>query len=166
MSMEKKQDIKSALLAGLMFAVLFGALIAILLDWRVAVIFGTVSGALFGGGMLLFLRSGWVKAQTEVQHMDGKVLLHAGKANHLLNREMVGGKLYLFEDKLHFKSHAFNLQSHSMEWPLGSIYTVELFNMAGFIPTGLLVTTHAGTREKFVVNGRKFWKQKIEEAIK
>jgi hypothetical protein len=79
--------------------------------------------------------------------------------------ETTGGKLYLFNDKLQFKSHKFNIQNNQLIINLFEIDKVGFFNIYGFVPTGLRITTKSGKIEKFVVSDRKKWKAEIEKLL-
>ena len=50
-------------------------------------------------------------------------VIFSGPANHFLNWEGTGGKLFLLKDKLWFKSHRFNLQNN--EWQI--FFILECF---------------------------------------
>jgi hypothetical protein len=93
---------------------------------------------------------------------DGS-LVYSGEANHFLNGESVGGKLFLTNDQLHFKSHKFNIQNHEMQLDIHDIKEVRFYNMLGFIRNMLEVETTNGVTEKFVVNNRAAWKEQIDK---
>ena len=96
---------------------------------------------------------------------SGKILIHQGGANHFKGIEAVGGKLYLYQDLLHFKSHEFNIQTHSLLIPLNEIKEVGFYNTLGLIPNGLKIIWGDGKTEKFVVQKRKLWREKINNAM-
>ena len=79
-----------------------------------------------------------------------------GSANHYMGMGGVGGKLYLTNKRVRFKSHSINIQVHEMEIPLDQIVRIEK-------ATGLLAFKQIdvylldGSIEKFVVNGRDEW---------
>jgi hypothetical protein len=93
---------------------------------------------------------------------DGS-LVYSGGANHFLNGESVGGKLFLTNNQLHFKSHKFNIQNHEMQLDIHDIKEVRFYNMLGFIRNMLEVETTNGVTEKFVVNNRAAWKEQIDK---
>ena len=43
---------------------------------------------------------------------DDEILIKKGSANHLVQFEGVGGRLFLTNQRLFFKSHSFNIQTH------------------------------------------------------
>ena len=95
-----------------------------------------------------------------------EVAIKEGAANHYKGFEAVGGKLYLTNQKLKFKSHKLNIQVHEMEIPLHQIVSIQ--KASGFLAFKQInVYVKDGTVEKFVVNNREEWinaimKQKIQ----
>src|SRR5689334_5569223 len=112
-------EIRNSILAGIAFAVLFGIFLAIEFDPQYALIAGPICGLAFGTILYFFVTSKTVKKQTQIENHDGKPVIHSDAANHFVNGEAVGGKLYLLADKLQFQSHAFNIQNH------GQIINIE-----------------------------------------
>ena len=159
------EKIRNSILAGLAFGILFGIFLAVLFGINYALIAGPISGFAFGITLYFFLASKTVNRQTQIQTADGEKVIHSGGANHFINGEAVGGKLYLLSDKLQFQSHGFNVQNHGQTINLKQIKEVSFFNGYGVIPKGLAITTLNGQTEKFVVNGRKRWKEQIEKLL-
>lgn len=157
------KNIKNSIFAGLLFGLLFGLSQAISYDINRALIVGPISGLLFGIAIYSFVNSKTVKKQTEIGDVDDKLIIRSGGANHFINGEAVGGKLYLLSDKLQFQSHDFNLQNHGLIIDIGQIKEVSFCNTFGVVPNGLKITTLDGGKEKFVVDGRKRWKEEIEK---
>jgi hypothetical protein len=93
--------------------------------------------------------------------MDIENVVYKGAANHFVGIEGVGGKLYLTSEALIFISHSLNIQRHQMNIPLADIAELEKGNSLGLIPNRLIVHTTAGTHEKFVINNRNVWIEKI-----
>jgi hypothetical protein len=155
-------EIKNAILAGLAFSILFGFVLAFQYNARFAFIAGPISGLAFGLIIYFFITSKTVKQQTQIENLDGQVIIHSGGANHFKNGEAAGGKLYLLSNRLHFKSHQFNIQNHECIIELQQIKAVNIYNTLGLIPNGLSIITLNEHKEKFVVNNRKFWKAEIE----
>ncbi len=106
-----------------------------------------------------------VKKQTAVNVPKGQKLIHSGCANYKMKIEAAGGRLYLFSDKIHFKFHNFNFRKYELELPITQIKTVSFFNSLGFIPNGLQVTLSNGASDRFIVDDRNIWKEKIESQI-
>lgn len=67
----------------------------------------------------------------------------------------------MLTDSVQFKSHNFNIQNHSQTILLKDIKEVGFCYTLGIVPNGLFITTNSGI-EKYVVNNRKIWKDKIE----
>src|SRR5690606_33904382 len=156
-------EIKNSILAGLAFGLLFGIFLAVRFNTNYAFIGGPISGLAFGTALYFFVTSKTVKKQTQIENLEGKTIIRSGGANHFINGEAVGGKLYLFTDKLQFQSHGFNIQNHGQIIHLEEIKEVNFCNTLGLIPNGLAITTHTGQTEKFVVGGRRLWNDEIEK---
>ncbi|MGZ3755364.1 MAG: hypothetical protein ACXVAY_11675 [Mucilaginibacter sp.] len=155
---------KSGLLSGLFFAIGMSCFYCFQFRFIVGIITGIFSGVFFGVTIYFFVSSKMVERQTEISISDNEAIIFSGPANHFLNWEGAGGKLYLLKDKLWFKSHRFNLQNHEWQLPIDQVKEIEFYNVLGFAPTGLAITTYEGKNEKFVVNNRKEWKAAIMRA--
>lgn len=155
---------KGGLLSGLVFAVCMSCFYCFQFGLFPGIITGIVSGVVFGLLMYLFASSKVVERQTQIEVPDDDSIILSGPANHFLKWEGAGGKLYLLKDKLWFKSHRFNLQNHEWQLPIDQVKEVDFYNVLGFAPTGLAITTYDGKNEKFVVNNRKDWKAAIMKA--
>lgn len=156
-------EIRNSILAGLAFGLLMGLFFAVLFGTHYALIAGPISGLAFGTLLYLFVTSKTVNKQTQIENLDGKPIVRSGSANQFINGIAVGGKLYLLTDRLQFQSHGFNAQDHGQIIDLKQINVVSFYNTLGLIPNGLAVTTFGGQTEKFVVNGRRLWKEEIEK---
>ena len=157
-------EIRNSILAGIAFGLFFGTFIAVLFSISYALIIGGILGLAFGISIYFFVTSETVKQNTQIQ-ADCENVIHSGGANHFLNGEAVGGKLYLLTDKLQFQSHGFNVQDHGQTIDLNKIKEINFFNIHRLIPNGLAITTLDGQTEKFVVSGRRLWKEKIEKLL-
>jgi hypothetical protein len=156
-------EIRNSILAGLAFGLLFGLFLAARFDTHYALIAGPISGLAFGTAIYFFVTSKTVKRQTQIENLDGKPIIRSGGANHFINGEAVGGKLYLLADKLQFQSHGFNIQNHGQIIGIEQIKEVSFYNTLGLVPNGLAITTLDGQTEKFVVGNRRLWKEEIEK---
>ena len=157
-------EIRNSILAGLAFGLLFGVFFALRFGINHALIAGPISGLTFGVILYFFVTSKTIRRQTQIQ-TDGEKVIHSGGANHFTKGEAVGGKLYLLTDKLQFQSHGFNIQNHGIILEIEQIKEVSFYNTLGVIPNGLAITTLGGRKEKFVVNGRRLWKEEIEKLL-
>lgn len=157
----KSLQLRNSILGGIAFAVLFGIYLTFVYGIDFGVKGALASGILFGTSLYVFLTSKTVKKQTEIDS-DEKEIVYAGSANHFIGNEAVGGKLYLLSDRLTFKSHNFNFNTHEDSILLSDIKEIKFYNTLGVIPNGLELVTINGI-EKFVVNNRKKWRAEIEK---
>ena len=160
-----KNELKKSIALGLIFGLLMGIYFSLAFGIEFAKYSGPLAGIIFGCAIYIFGTSKIVKNQTTVIEPKGQKLILSEQANYLKKTEVVGGKLYLFSEKIHFKSHKFNFQNHDLELPINQIQTVSFFNSLGFIPIGIRVTLSNGDSDKFIVDNRNKWKEKIETQI-
>lgn len=153
---------KKSIFAGLFFGVMMGIFNSVM-QQELAFSAAMVSGIFFGVSIYFFTNSREFEKQTKID-ADESEILHSDHANHFIKLEAVGGKLYLLQNQLIFKSHLVNWQNHQLNIDLEDIANIDFFSTFGIIPNGLKVEAH-GKIEKFVVNNRKTWKAKIEEAL-
>src|SRR5688572_30022198 len=66
---------------------------------------GIISGLLFGWLIGVFVQSNFVKQTTKINIDKGEAILFETGANHLTRIEGAGGKMYLTNKRLVFKSH-------------------------------------------------------------
>jgi hypothetical protein len=156
-------EIKNSILAGLAFALFFGLFLWFRYDTHTALVSGPISGIAFGTILYFFVTSKTVNRQTQIENVNGQKIIYSGKANHFLNGEAVGGKLYLLADRLEFKSHRFNAQNHAQKISLSEVQEVGFYNVLGVMPTGLSITMTDGKIEKYVIGNRRVWRDKIKE---
>jgi hypothetical protein len=95
------------------------------------------------------------KIQIEIR--KDEIILKEQLANHIKNHESVGGKLFLTNKRLIFKSHKINIQRHIFELDLNKINSCHRYKTIGIIPNGLKITTNNNLTEKFVVNKPNEW---------
>ncbi len=86
----------------------------------------------------------------------GEVLLEEG-ASHFKGREAVGGKLFLTEEKLIFKSHRFNIQNHTETFLLEKIQNVTL------VKDRLLTFDYEGKPHKFTIIKAEQWVERLSK---
>jgi hypothetical protein len=139
-------------------------------DVRFALKGGLLGGLLFGLALKGFLKASLDSSALEMEGRsagfdDGETLVHFGLANHFKGMEAVGGKLFLTNRRLRFRSHKLNIQTHDESYPIEAIASVEPSNALGIVPNAILVHLHDGRREKFVVNARGQWIDKLGQAI-
>ena len=95
---------------------------------------------------------------------NNEKIIRKERANHLLPSEGVGGKLFLTDQRLFFKSHMFNYQNHEESIPLEDIIAV-ITRHSDFISKKLEIYLSNGLKEYFIVNHRKDWVHEIEKTI-
>jgi hypothetical protein len=123
---------------------------------------GLISGLLFGLSIHFFGKK--VDKLVQIDLLPGETLLFQTKANHFKGIEGVGGKLSLTDQRLVFRSHALNIQSHVLNIPLQNIGHVERYKTIGLINNGLKITAE-GKTEKFVVDKAEEWLSRLGKTI-
>jgi hypothetical protein len=118
---------------------------------------GAVAGFLFGWMMGLFANSKLLTKGTKINTLTDERILFETGANHFKGAEGVGGRLYLTNQRLVFKSHKFNIQNHELSIRLSDIRQIEKYKIWGLINKGLSVTTLDNKTEKFVVQQMDEW---------
>ena len=89
-----------------------------------------------------------------------------GPANLFRGAEAVGGKLFLTNQKLVFKSHSLNILTGQSDFFFEEIAEVSARKTANLVDNGLRVLTHEGVTHDFVVEDRARWIEKLEEKLK
>ena len=124
---------------------------------------GAISGVLFGWLMGLFAKSKFVTQTTKIETDPDEHILFETPANHFKGIEGVGGKLYLTNKRLVFKSHKLNIQNHQLSIQLIDIKNVDRFKTLGLVNNGLSVITIDDKTEKFVVEQVENWIKYLTE---
>lgn len=161
-----KDNLKTFFSTGILFGIIMGVFLGIFNGVYGGIVGGVITGSIFGLIITLFIqiqKKKFKRIGSEIT--NGKNIIMDGGANHFKGAEGVGGWLYLTPDEIIFKSHAFNVQAHQTIIPLDKIAEAKAVLTAGFIPNGLLIKTKDGNMERFVVNNRKTWVQKINNAV-
>jgi len=171
---EKKAQLLNSLLIGFIAGIL-SALFALYILHLTVPLLSAISKSLisgFFGGIItailvfIFQNSRVLETQTSLEGVPMDMIIYTGGANHFLNREGVGGRLYLLKNRLQFKSHRLNIQNHELSLDLKEVQDVKFYNVASLVPNGLSIYLNNGKRENFVVNNRAVWKSLIIQAIK
>lgn len=89
-----------------------------------------------------------------------------GPANLFRGIEGVGGKIFLTNKKMIFKSHKINIQKGQTNIPYEEIKEVKKRKTAKLINNGIRINTINGNEYDFVVNEREVWLEKINERCK
>jgi len=158
------KNLINALVAGLIFGVIMGFLSLIVLSLTFAAVIGAIAFTAFSIGVFLFTSSKTVRVATQIE-LNGQQVIHHGRANHFYKGDATGGKLYLLSRKLVFKSHGFNLADHEIEISVPEMESISFFNSLGIAPNGLQIQLRDGSKYRFVVSGRKQWKNAIENQM-
>lgn len=89
-----------------------------------------------------------------------------GPANLFRGAEAVGGKLFLTNQKLIFKSHSLNIQTGQSDISYERISEISPRKTVKFVDNGLCLKLLDGQEYHFVVADRTNWMEKIEEKLK
>ncbi len=126
-----------------------------------SIIGGTVAGLVFALILRAFSKFKMAKNITITDLQPQETILFNTNANHFKGFEGVGGKLFLTNKRLVFKSHKFNIQNHDLSININVIKIVERYKTANIINNGLKIET-ATTAEKFVVEEAEEWLKKLQ----
>jgi len=88
-----------------------------------------------------------------------------GLANLFRSVQAVGGKLFLTNEKLIFKSHKLNIHTGQSDIPYHTIAEVQTTKTGNLIDNGLRIKTADGLEFDFVVADRESWMEKLQEKI-
>ena len=155
-------SLKTFLRAGIIFGIFSGLIFSYLNGLFVGILAGIISGLLFGLFIVLFTTFQSKKFQMERPLFTDEKLIKEGPANHFLNKEGVGGWIYLTDKRFLFKSHSMNFQNHELSIPLSDINGVEKGRTFGIISNQLKLQLQNGQIEKFVVNDVGDWIKNIQ----
>ncbi|MEB2777704.1 GRAM domain-containing protein [Algoriphagus sp. D3-2-R+10] len=88
-----------------------------------------------------------------------------GPANLFRGKEAVGGKLFLTNEKLIFKSHKLNIRTGQSDIPFDTIIDIQEQKTEKLTDNGLRVKTVDGREYDFVVDDRKSWMEKLSKKL-
>ncbi|EAQ42966.1 GRAM domain-containing protein [Polaribacter sp. MED152] len=86
-------------------------------------------------------------------------------ANLFRGIEGVGGKIFLTNERLIFKSHSLNIQKGQTDINYSDIVSVDKRKTAKLIYNGIRIITKQGVKYDFVVNDRNIELQKIQQKL-
>lgn len=101
----------------------------------------------------------------------GELLVKQGGANLQRGAEAVGGKLFLTDRRLVFRSHGMNIQNAGVDIPLTDVTGLakawtKMFGAIPLVPNSIVMHTAAGIDFSFVVmGGRGTWISAIEACL-
>jgi hypothetical protein len=124
---------------------------------------GAISGVLFGWLMGLFAKSKFARQATKIETDPDEHILFETPANHFKGIEGVGGKLYLTNKRLIFRSHKLNVQNHQLSIQLTDVKNVDRYKTLGLVNNGLSITIIDDKTEKFVVEQVENWIKYLTE---
>ena len=128
-----------------------------------SVFFGVFGFLLFNFTMNKFAKK--IDKEIELDLEEGEELIAYGVANLFRGLEGVGGKLFLTNKQLVFKSHNINVQTGTAKLTLDRIESIEKRKTMFIINNSLLVRTINGHEFKFVVNDRDEWLKVLNESL-
>jgi hypothetical protein len=131
-----------------------------------AIVSGSISGFLFSWVIEKFTTSKFVNKTTRIKIAPGEKMVFQTSANHFKAIEAVGGKLYLTNKNLIFKSHKLNIQNHELIIKLSDIKEIKRFRPMGLTDNGLSIHIHENRKEKFVVEKIEEWLLYLEQTKK
>ena len=165
--MDKRSKTRSGLYFGIAMAVLFilenllthdnVTTKKIVITVVAGLLQGAVAGLLFGWLMSRFVKSKLFTHGTQIDMDATEVIVFETGANHFKGAEGVGGKLYLTNKRLVFKSHKYNIQNHELSINVADIAKVDRYKVLGVANNGVAVTTTGDTIEKFAVQKPDEW---------
>lgn len=126
-----------------------------------SLISGLVSGLLFGLIIGWFKSSKSVDTTMKIDTLPEESILFQTPANHFKGAEGVGGKLYLTNKRLVFKSHKLNIQNHELSINLTDIANTSRYKNLGVIDNGLKITSNDNKVDKFVVEQAEEWTERL-----
>lgn len=122
---------------------------------------GAIGGFIFGWIMGVFSDSKILTTGTGIDLENDETILFETGANHFKGIEGVGGKLYLTNKRLLFKSHKYNIQNHELSIPLSNIESVGRYRTFGITNNGISITSTGHSIEKFVVQRPEKWTNQL-----
>ena len=99
------------------------------------------------------------------QMNDGEIIEIEGPANLLLGMEAIGGKLFLTNKKIIFKSHKVNIQRGQTEIHYEKVIELLKRKTRKLFDNGIRIKTNDGATFDFVVNERDKWMEELNARI-
>lgn len=100
--------------------------------------------------------------------LDGERLVKEGRANLERGLEMVGGRLFLTDQRIIFESHAFNVQRGTTIIDLREVVGVEavwtkFLKVLPLRPNSIRIETHDGHDFRVVCVNREDWIREVND---
>lgn len=139
---------------GLFCSLIFGSLLK-------GILLGMAGGIFFAGIMILFVSILSVRKDKLRERYGIKgTVLYDGAANRMVNKEAVGGWIFLMEDRFCFVSHALNISTG--EW---SVFYSDITDVTrGRMFRSIAIHLQNG-EEEFVVDNCNKWIDYLKEKI-
>lgn len=154
-------NFKKSILAGLVFGLGIGLYLTIKENWVLALVVGLFSAVVFSIGSYMKLFSKMDNESSSFQKIDKNSIIYSGLANHYKDGISVGGKLYLSNNQLIFRSNIFSfIKRHESIIVLSEIVAVNFDDSFAPLRNGLSIVTSKRS-EKFIVYKREFWAEQI-----
>ncbi|MBB2151429.1 GRAM domain-containing protein [Pedobacter gandavensis] len=154
-------NFKKSILAGLVFGLGIGLYLTIKENWVLALVVGLFSGVVFSISSYMKLFSKMDNESSSFQKIDKNSIIYSGLANHYKDGISVGGKLYLSNNQLIFRSNIFSfIKRHESIIVLSEIVAVNFDDSFAPLRNGLSIVTSKRS-EKFIVYKRGFWAEQI-----
>jgi hypothetical protein len=112
---------------------------------------GALSGFIYNFIMNLIKHSKFVKKSTTISLNENELIILEKDANHFKGIEAVGGRIYLTNERIVFKSHSLNIQNHEVSFLWTEINSTTRYKTLGLINNGIELHLKNNTIEKFVV---------------
>ena len=160
----KKNNVRAGLFFGILMSIFFilrnlwgveyFTTKSLLMNILIGIVCGAMAGILYGYSIEKFSKvtSSNIGTDTEA---DENILLES-PASHHKGIEAVGGKLFLTNKKLIFKSHTLNIQNHELSIRLNEIARADRYKSIG-INVGISILCKNDKTEKFVVEESEKW---------
>ena len=159
----------------IIYGILFGSLFSFILflfDLFSEERTQTVNGLIFQGLFLgLFIGIGFpyvtgkLGKRIKPKLTENEKIEIEGLANLLRGVEGVGGKLFLTNKKVIFKSHRINIQKGQTDIEYENIVEISKRKTAKLIDNGIRIKTKDRKEFDFVVNERDIWIEKLNDRI-
>ncbi len=116
-----------------------------------------IAGVIFGWLMDTLAGNKVLEQNIKISLEPGENFIFESSANHFKGLEAVGGKLFLTDKRLIFKSHNLNIQNHQLIIQLSDIASIGRFKPLGLTNNGLFIIDKNKETEKFVVEKLTEW---------
>lgn len=172
--------LKSSIISGGLFGLVMGIFIALFFIPAIIyegigvipyLVFSIVIVVISTGSLFGLLMGIFVKVQSNkyisfkrdfAQEHD---IIYDGAANYVINREAVGGWLFLTPIGLFFITHKYNMQKKKMWIYIRTIKSISIYKSFGIIKNGLLIDINNESKKKFIVNDPNIWAARVNELI-